>query len=215
MIIVIRHAESQGNADSSLFEVMPEHQFVLTERGLDQADDAARHISDKFEIERVYSSMYPRTRQTAEIICKEIGFTGRIIQDARLRERNMGNMIAKSKISDTMDERKEFGKFFFTFPFPGGDSGLSVYDRAASFMDRLLLYGGVSEEDVLIVTHSYTMRVILMYMLGLGVEDFEILSDPGNADWAAFEWDVFYKARDRTEKYLKSMISDSSYEVFR
>ena len=216
MIIVIRHAESQGNADNSLFETMPEHKFVLTELGLKQANDAGDRLMIDFDIETIYSSMYPRTVQTAEIIASRIGYNRKIITDARLRERNMGNMIARQKISETMDERQNFGKFFYTFPFPGGDSGLSVYDRAASFMEHVQQLG--FEEDTLIVTHSYTMRAILMYILALPADEFEILNDPGNTDWVAFHPQLHYQARvlyaGESAKSLAAKIH-SSYEVFR
>jgi broad specificity phosphatase PhoE len=41
-IIWIRHGESQGNTDKSLYETVPDNKIELTEKGIQQAITAAR-----------------------------------------------------------------------------------------------------------------------------------------------------------------------------
>ena len=51
-IVLVRHAESEGNVDSHAYTYMPDPQVPLTPRGLEQAVDAGRAIREMFEGDR-------------------------------------------------------------------------------------------------------------------------------------------------------------------
>ena len=48
-IVLVRHAESEGNVDSHAYTYMPDPQVPLTQRGLDQATEAGRAIREMFD----------------------------------------------------------------------------------------------------------------------------------------------------------------------
>ena len=48
-IVLVRHAESEGNVDSHAYTYMPDPQVPLTQRGLDQAAEAGRAIREMFD----------------------------------------------------------------------------------------------------------------------------------------------------------------------
>lgn len=51
-IVLVRHAESEGNVDSHAYTYMPDPQVPLTPRGLEQAVEAGRAIREMFEGDR-------------------------------------------------------------------------------------------------------------------------------------------------------------------
>jgi len=78
-LLLIRHAESEGNRDQ-VFTATP---FVpLTELGRDQARTAARWIQGRHELHDVVSSPFTRARETAAIVAETLrvwGTTGSAI----------------------------------------------------------------------------------------------------------------------------------------
>lgn len=65
-IILIRHGESEGNADKRRLEVIPDYVHGLTAKGVEQADAAANKIHKIIGNETVHAYVTPwhRTRQT-------------------------------------------------------------------------------------------------------------------------------------------------------
>ena len=68
-IFVLRHGESEGNVDESMYSRVADPEISLTERGVAQAEDAGRQIRARCEADggayRVffYFSPYARTKQ--------------------------------------------------------------------------------------------------------------------------------------------------------
>jgi len=68
-IIVLRHGQSEGNIDKSVYDRIPDYRIQLTQKGREQAAKAAEHLAREFG-ERpvgVYVSPFTRTIQTEEI----------------------------------------------------------------------------------------------------------------------------------------------------
>ena len=66
-IVLIRHAESEGNVDETMYQRKPDHRIELTERGKEQARQAGlalKELLDPDEQVYVYVSPYMRTMQT-------------------------------------------------------------------------------------------------------------------------------------------------------
>lgn len=66
-IILIRHGESEGNLDHTLFQRKPDHRHRLTDRGIEQAAAAGRQLRGMLEdgeSVQFYVSPYQRTRDT-------------------------------------------------------------------------------------------------------------------------------------------------------
>lgn len=118
-IILLRHGESEGNADNTLYRSKPDNLIELTARGRQQATAAGKHIAEitagggKIEM---YTSPFLRTVQTARTVFGELPedqvFLNHI--DPRIREQEFGNMQDES-FSQLREDQKLVGRFWCEF----------------------------------------------------------------------------------------------------
>src|SRR5215208_6099932 len=94
-IILIRHGQSEGNVDQSLFEFKPDYALNLTDEGIEQAKQAGMEINAVIgqEALQVYVSPYYRTRQTFQYIQESLhSNVVKVFEDPRLREQDWGHL---------------------------------------------------------------------------------------------------------------------------
>jgi len=183
-IFLVRHGESEGNANWELYKTIPDWQLLLTKQGSHQAYVAAENLSKEVSREaliRIYSSPWKRARQTAEAFK---GFFPNHVyrEDPRLREQEWGNYQEAHLAEKIERERDQFGTFFYRMPY--GESGADVYDRISSFLDTLHrdFEKPNFPENALIVSHGLTMRLFLMRWFHWSVEQYEALKNPDNCE---------------------------------
>lgn len=187
-IVLLRHGETEGNVDRTLFERKPDHAHRLTGRGREEAREAGTRLRALFggEDVAVYCSPYVRSRETLE----ELGLDGRIRlrrEEPRLREQDFGNFQDREAMARCRGERDRFGHFYYRFP--DGESGGDVYDRVSTFLETM--HRDFERHDyppnALIVTHGLTMRLFVMRWLHWTVDFFETLENPGNCEYRCLE----------------------------
>lgn len=182
-IVLIRHGESQGNADDTIYERVPDHALELTPTGRRQAADAGENLRALFGDEPVqaFVSPYRRTWQTFRGLDLDPSLT-HAMEEPRLREQDWGNWQDVDDVQRQRKARDAYGHFFYRFA--QGESGADVYDRVGAFLETL--YRAFDKPDfppnVLLVTHGLTMRLFCMRWFHWTVEEFESLSNPGNAE---------------------------------
>ncbi len=122
----------------------------LTEIGKDAVRKTALEIS-KLSIDMICSSDFRRTRETAEIVAREIGLRDEdLILTPRLRDINLG------KYHDGMKE--EFYRDFPDFPTDfkqrpeNGESLAEARDRVVSFVEEL--DAAHKDRSILIISHG-------------------------------------------------------------
>ncbi|MCC3775611.1 histidine phosphatase family protein [Streptomyces sp. UNOB3_S3] len=182
-IVLLRHGESEGNVDDTVYEREPDHALSLTAKGRDQAERAGELLRELFGDERIsaYVSPYRRAHQTFRALKLTPGRV-RVREEPRLREQDWGNWQEREDVRRQKAYRDAYGHFFYRFA--QGESGADVYDRVGAFLESLWR----SFEDpghppnVLLVTHGLTMRLFCMRWLHWTVAEFECLSNPGNAE---------------------------------
>lgn len=193
-IYLIRHGESEGNVDHTVYRNVPDWKVNLTEKGKEQAKQAGMRLQKSIETSLpkinwssgwlgqphliIYTSPWYRARQTAAII--NGFFNAEIREDPRLREQEWG-MYAEAHLQDKIErERKEFGTFFYRMPY--GESGADAYDRVTTFMDTL--HRDFTKYNfppaMAIVGHGATNKVILMRWLKWSVEDYDLTKTQDN-----------------------------------
>jgi broad specificity phosphatase PhoE len=187
-IVLVRHGESQGNVDDSVYERMPDHALALTERGRGQAEALGKELRDLFGRERVsvYVSPYRRTHETLRILGLDPGLL-RVREEPRLREQDWGNWQDREDVHRQKQYRDAYGHFFYRFA--QGESGADVYDRVGAFLESLhrSFMDPAHPPNVLIVTHGLTMRLFCMRWFHWTVAEFEALSNPGNGEKRVLE----------------------------
>ncbi|MDI9887887.1 histidine phosphatase family protein [Streptomyces sp. HNM0645] len=182
-IVLVRHGESEGNADDSVYERKPDHALSLTDRGWHQAEETGNRLRGLFGHERVsvYVSPYRRTHQTLHALRLDPRLV-RVREEPRLREQDWGNWQERDAVRLQKAYRDAYGHFFYRFP--QGESGADVYDRVGAFLESLYRSFESPEHppNVLLVTHGLTMRLFCMRWFHWTVPEFESLSNPDNGE---------------------------------
>lgn len=201
-IILIRHGESEGNADRTVYSRKPDHALDLTYEGNIQAEKAGKRLREITGHQRVrfYRSPFYRTRQTYDGIIKSyqdkdmpvgaMPFT-ELREDPRLREQeHTPRLLARYSEDDRAaieQERDNYGHFYYRFE--GGESCADVFDRISDFMGTLFrdFENPMFPPNAVIISHGMTNRIFLMRLLHYTVEEFEFLRNPGNCDFYILE----------------------------
>ncbi|PNH12379.1 Broad-range acid phosphatase DET1 [Tetrabaena socialis] len=194
-IILVRHAESEGNVDNIAYTYIPDSQVPLTARGHMQARAAGKKIKSLMECESgrsepyrlfFYISPYKRSLQTYEGISSQFpshDLMG-MQEEVQLREQDFGNFQDQQGKQREKAERLRFGRFFYRFP--NGESGADVYDRITIFEDHMIRdinAGRFADKTALVlVSHGLALRVFLMRWFHWTVDEFLQVYNPGNAE---------------------------------
>ncbi len=181
-IILVRHGESEGNLDDTIYERVPDPRIGLTPKGFEQARQTGAVIRDLLDGEsvEVYASPYVRTRQTVEAMGLPVA-AGDVRVEPRLREQDWANFQDPVDIAEQKAQRDRYGHFFYRFT--EGESGSDVYDRVSTFLESMHrnFETPLAPRNVVIVTHGLTMRLFCMRWFHWSVDYFESLDNPGNA----------------------------------
>lgn len=210
MIILIRHAQSEGNKNREIHQFIPDHRVKLTPDGWQQAEEAGRRLRSMLKPDdtlQFFTSPYRRTRETTEGILKTLTeddptpspfprHTITVYEEPRLREQDFGNFQPCSTEMERMwQERADYGHFFYRIP--NGESAADAYDRVSGFNESL--WRQFSEKDFpsvcVIVTHGLMTRVFLMKWYHWSVEYFEDLRNVNHCEF------IIMKQKDENGKY--------------
>ncbi|GAA1879769.1 histidine phosphatase family protein [Lapillicoccus jejuensis] len=195
-IVLLRHGESQGNVDDTVYERVPDHALELTERGVGQARETGRALAalGVGAGSRVWASPYRRVRQTLAAL--EVGIDLEHVRwEPRLREQDWANFQDPADIARQREVRDRYGHFHYRFTH--GESGADVYDRVSDFLESLFrdLEAPGCPDTVLLASHGLTMRLFCMRWFHWSVELFESLENPRNAGYVALERQPDYRYR--------------------
>lgn len=192
-IILVRHGESEGNVDKSLYHSTQDFALKLSPTGVKQARQAGAEIRQLIGDNSlyVYLSPYYRTRETYLHISESIKENiTKAVEDPRLREQDWGHLRHPDENKEIDEERDAFSTFYYRIP--DGESGADVFDRVSNFLDTL--HRDFEKIDfpknVLIVTHGLTMRLFLMRWFHWTVEEYESLHNPKNCQIVVMEKQV-------------------------
>ena len=184
-IFLVRHGESEGNVDGTVYSRIPDHKISLTGKGRTQAVSAGEIIKSTIGIESVqfYVSPHARTRQTFDGIAKAFS-PGQYVkyEEPRLREQEWGHLRSAAETEELQKLRYQYGTFYFRIP--NGESGADGYDRVSTFLETM--FRDFQKEDfadnVVIVSHGLTIRLFVMRWFHSSVEDFESWRNPYNCE---------------------------------
>lgn len=158
---VCRHGEAENNTKMviSSKETNPHH---LTENGKQQATEAGKWLSDK-KIDLIISSQFLRTKETAEIIAKNIGLDkSKIIFDSKLKELNAG--VWDGKPFNDFVKSFSLNNRFIETP-EGGENYIDIKKRVG---DAIYEYEKKYEgKNILIVSHDTPIFLLQSVVDGL------------------------------------------------
>jgi broad specificity phosphatase PhoE len=116
----------------NILDATNERAWPLTDLGREQAQAAAALVGKG--ITKIFSSPFARTKETAEIVARELGLDpAAIVYDDRLRELNFGELDGTSY--DAFIEVKKDA--FLRRPIGNGESYTQARERFGSFIYEL------------------------------------------------------------------------------
>jgi probable phosphoglycerate mutase len=136
----------------------------LAKEGIIQAELLGKRLSG-FGIDALYSSHLIRAVQTAEVVNKYLGLEHQIREN--IQEISFGELEGKSDeyINENFKDFKlEQMELKDDIPYPGGENGRQVYDRAIVTINEIIKSG---KEDIAVITHGGVIRALLTGILGL------------------------------------------------
>jgi isoleucyl-tRNA synthetase len=165
--LILRHGESEMNVKDILISTLPEKvPCPLTEKGKEQILKVAKKLK-KEKIDLIISSDLLRTKQTAEIVAREIGV--KVIFDKRLRDIKFGIFEGKS-LKEYRSFWKSYEECFKKAP-PGGENFNQVKMRIYNFFKSLeKKYSG---KTILVVGHQRPFAMLEGAIKGYSIEEFQ------------------------------------------
>ncbi len=160
-VLLVRHGQSQGNAERRFGGHAP---TPLSELGHRQAEATARALV-KERVTAVYSSDLLRAVQTAEPLARATGLG--ITRTAALRERSVGLMEGltfEEAAAAHPDEYAALLRRDFEHVLAGGESYRQLLDRAAAELDRAVERhrGGT----LALFSHTGTICILALHLMG-------------------------------------------------
>jgi len=162
---IARHGEADHNLSDKI-SYSDENKIHLTKKGEQESKDIANKLK-KEKITKIFSSPFTRTRETVEIISKDLEFPKEnIVFDSRIGELNPGVFEGQ-----TWTERNEWvqtqseDNYYHTAP-EKGESHLDAKRRFGDFIYEI--DSKYKNENILIVTHGVGLEVLPAVAEGAG-----------------------------------------------
>jgi broad specificity phosphatase PhoE len=160
-VLLVRHGQSQGNAERRFGGHSP---TPLSELGQRQAEATARALAAE-GVTAVYSSDLLRAVQTAEPLARAAGLQVR--RTSAFRERSVGLMEGLTFEEAAEKYPEEYAALLrrdFEHVLRGGESYRQLLDRAAAELDRAIEAhrGGT----VAVFSHTGTICILVLHLMG-------------------------------------------------
>ncbi|HWS52522.1 MAG TPA: histidine phosphatase family protein [Pyrinomonadaceae bacterium] len=160
-IILVRHGQSQGNAEQRFGGHSP---TPLSDLGRAQAEATARALGGE-GVAAIYSSDLLRAVQTAEPLARRTGLE--IVRADAFRERSVGRMEGltfEDAARRFPDEYAALLRRDFEHVLPGGESYRQLLDRAARELDAAVARHRGSA--VAVFSHTGTICILVLHLMG-------------------------------------------------
>jgi probable phosphoglycerate mutase len=157
-LLLIRHAESEGNRDR-VFTATPE--VPITDAGAAQARAAAERVRRDFAPVRIVTSPFRRARQTAAILAEVLALPVSVAED--LRERSYGTLAGQPYTAARGCADYDPVSYWTWCP-PEGETLITVAARAGAVLDGLR--AEAPDDDVVVVSHGAVMMALWRHVTG-------------------------------------------------
>ncbi|HEX7998996.1 MAG TPA: histidine phosphatase family protein [Pyrinomonadaceae bacterium] len=160
-ILLIRHGQSQGNAEGRFggHTATP-----LSPRGRRQAEATARTLAAE-KISAIYSSDLPRAVETATPLARLKGIN--VLKTEAFRERSVGVMEGLTFEEAAAQHPEQYAALIgrdFEHVILGGESYRQMLERAERYLDRIIEQhkGG----QVAVFSHTGTICILTLHLIG-------------------------------------------------
>lgn len=184
-IIICRHAESLEDVDNDIYDVLNDLEIPLTEKGIQQAHDFGAVLAQLLkssEYIRFYTSPGVRNVQTLKIVLPKLSDNNNVQVEVEplIVKQDWGKITAENR-PGIEAERYKTGVLRYTFPT--GESTASMIDRLTAFKEKIFEVQKDTGHDVVVFSHGFEFRVLLMIIMGWEEELFESFGNLGNCEY--------------------------------
>jgi broad specificity phosphatase PhoE len=183
-IIICRHAESLEDVDNGIYDTLSDLDIPLTEKGVLQATELGKTLNSLLEGSYkvlFYTSPGARNKQTLELLLaslsKEIWYLTFV--EPLLVKQHWGSINSENR-PGIEEERYRTGVLRYTFPT--GESAESLIKRLSLFKEHICALQDEQTCDIVILSHGFEFRVLLMLFFGWTEEYFESLGNLYNGE---------------------------------
>ena len=185
MIIVCRHAESLEDVDNDIYDVLSDLEIPLTEKGIQQAHDFGAVLAQLLkssEYIRFYTSPGVRNVQTLKIVLPKLSDNSNIHIEVEplIVKQDWGKITADNRPGIEADRYKT-GVLRYTFPT--GESASSMIGRITAFKEKVFMIQKDTGHDVVVFSHGFEFRVLLMIIMEWEEELFESFGNLANCEY--------------------------------
>lgn len=160
-ILLIRHGQSQGNAERRFGGHTA---TTLSELGHRQAEATARALAAE-GVTAIYTSDLLRAVETAAPLARETGL--QVTQSDAFRERSVGHMEGLTFTEAAEQYPDEYAALLrrdFEHVLRGGESYRQLLDRAAHALDQAIADN--RDGTVAVFTHTGTACILVLHLMG-------------------------------------------------
>jgi broad specificity phosphatase PhoE len=160
-VFMVRHGATVMSAEDRFAGVTD---VELSDEGREQARRLAERLSDE-KITAVYASPLGRTVETARILAAPHNLPVQTCDGFREISHGHWEGMKRREVEEKFpEEMAEWEKDPYTFAPVGGESGLAVTARALpALIDLVRAHPG---QNILVVSHKATIRLLLSLLLG-------------------------------------------------
>lgn len=172
-LIIVRHGKTLENEQGILQSHLPGH---LSQEGIAQAQKVALRLKDT-RIDHIYTSDLERAHKTADEIAKYHKDASLVVTQV-LRERDLGEFQGKRKCDLGWDSKTSLVS---TLETELGEDVCTFCYRMYRFINYLVARHGGTDETILLVTHSGTLKALLTMLEGGKACDIATMQTQHNA----------------------------------
>lgn len=166
-LYLTRHGQTEWNLERRMqgWKDSP-----LTELGINNAKALGKHLQD-VNFSEIYSSSVQRALRTAELVRGDKNVP--IILDDNLREIGVGDwegQVVEDIKQDYAEEYNNFWKKPHLYKRDNVETFHDVQERAVKVVKEIIEKHKGTDDNVLIVTHTITLKSIMAYFEGRDIE---------------------------------------------
>ncbi|HLL74997.1 MAG TPA: histidine phosphatase family protein [Pyrinomonadaceae bacterium] len=160
-ILLVRHGQSQGNAEGRFGGHSP---TPLSELGRAQAEATARALAEE-GVTAIYASDLLRAVETARPLARALGLE--VNRTEAFRERNVGRMEGLTFEEAAAQYPEEYAALLrrdFEHVLQGGESYRQMLDRAGRALDSCIRANRCG--TVAVFSHTGTLCILVLHLMG-------------------------------------------------
>ncbi len=199
----VRHGEAENNLDQILSDDEGSA-FPLTKKGETQVKELAAKLKIGKKIEHIIASPILRTKQTAEILAKELGVP--LTFDNRLREVGVGELNGATE-AELEKARADHGWMVKT-PY-AIESYTSLHGRTEEFLTETLhTYRG---KEIMVVSHGDTLSALKQFGTSDYTPEFGLIQGRATDDIRTF--DAGNKQSTDLQTFHPTSVLETGYDI--